>query len=206
MEPSLFICLPFFHFNIIDTNFSGITYIIVQLGTNDLNYLNNPDLFDTAYHALLENLTSLNPEPKEIFTLQFPWFNFTKDYLDYTSFFEGLNVENISHYESIIAEYRTIIKNVSQEFGIQSVDLWEITENNRDYYIDDEIHLNAIGAQIIAEKIHNEIGSKISIIPPESITTTTTDTTGQFSLFWTTIIVLISITTIKNRKRKKDLH
>ncbi|MFQ5979621.1 MAG: SGNH/GDSL hydrolase family protein [Candidatus Heimdallarchaeota archaeon] len=183
--------------NLIDSDFSGLTYIVVQLGTNDLNYLNNPDLFDTAYHALLGDLVSLNPEPQEIFTLQFPWFNFTKDYVDYNSFFQGLNVENISHYESIISQYQAIIKNVSLEFGFQSVDLWEITENHRDYYIDDEVHLNALGAQTIAEKIHNELGSQISVIPP--------DTSEQLH-FPSSILVLATaffiICMLKSRSKK----
>ncbi len=41
-------------------------------------------------------------------------------------------------------------------------------DNEVEYYIADEIHLNALGAQTVAEQIHTEIGSKISFIPPDS--------------------------------------
>lgn len=95
-----------------------------------------------------------------------------------------------------------IIKNVSQEFELQSVDLWEITENHSEYYID-AFHFNNLGAEAIVEKINDEIGSIILIFPPESLTTSSTSTPGfNFIIVLLQVVILTSGIPFRKKNNK----
>ncbi|MCH8905822.1 MAG: SGNH/GDSL hydrolase family protein [Candidatus Heimdallarchaeota archaeon] len=154
--------------NGLPSEISNPTYVIIQLGTNDLLY-GDPEIFNRSYRQVIEDLIALSPH--QIFSLQLPWYNLTKanrilDYLLQTEglkFFEELGFFDVKSPvdQSVIPKYQTVIRSISQEFGIRSIDLWELTENHPEYYIDDEIHLNHFGALAVAEKINQELGSEI---------------------------------------------
>ena len=187
--------------NGLPSEISDPTYVIIQLGSNDLLY-GDPEIFNSSYRKIIEDLLALNPQ--QIYSLQFPWLNLTKsnirlEYLLATEGLEGFEEHGFTDVkipinQSLIPKYQSVIRNISQEFGIHSIDLWEITENHTEYYIEDEAHLNYDGALIVAEKIHQELGSEISEISSDS----STPGLGTLSL----LNAVIVIATLYKRKKK----
>ncbi|MHA1911433.1 MAG: SGNH/GDSL hydrolase family protein [Candidatus Kariarchaeaceae archaeon] len=105
--------------------------IFIMLGIADLYELNPPKFYQD-YSWLIENI--LNHSSAKIFLL-------------------SMTYASLGYAPSMSLEaHQRVILNVSKEFNLQYIDVYNCTELRFDYLID-QVHLNNLGAEIVANEI-----------------------------------------------------
>ncbi len=117
--------------------------IVIMLGTNDAitsyrQYINN---FSSSYRALITAFQELSSEPQIYLVIPPPIFNDSS----------GPN-------STILAqEIIPLIRQVANETGLHLIDFHSDLADHPEYFLDDGLHPNQVGSQVIAEKISQDI-------------------------------------------------
>lgn len=120
--------------------------LVVMLGTND----SKEDVWDAQryqeeYVALVEELQAIESEP-DIY-LMIPPEAFPYE--------DGVIVYGINN-DIIHDEIRHIVRTVSEETGAGLIDLYAVTENHPEYFVDG-VHPNEQGYEVLAKAVYEQI-------------------------------------------------
>ena len=120
--------------------------LVVMLGTND----SKEDVWDAQryqeeYVALVEELQAIESEP-DIY-LMIPPGAFPYE--------DGVIVYGINN-DIIHDEIRHIVRTVSEETGAGLIDLYAVTENHPEYFVDG-VHPNEQGYEVLAKAVYEQI-------------------------------------------------
>lgn len=117
--------------------------VILMLGTNDTATWHGADTFAREYEALLETYLALSSQPRLILcTPPAPqtddWPQGTVSFGVQPACFDALNAA---------------IQNIAERHGLTLVDIYSLTQNHPDWFIDDGIHLDPIGARAVGQAL-----------------------------------------------------
>lgn len=127
--------------------------LVVMLGTNDSKTdVWDADRYREEYVALVEELQTIESEP-DIY-LMIPPEAFPCE--------DGVIVYGISN-DIIRDEIRDIVRTVSEETGAGMIDLYAVTEDHPEYFMDG-VHPNQQGYGVLAEAVYEQIVADRGII------------------------------------------
>lgn len=180
-----------------DTVFeSNVEYVVIVLGGNDFLGMFAPTVFEERFSWLIQAILFLDTTNslKQIFVANIYWALVT------------LNEERTRSFE----QYLEIIDQTSKDNDYPLLDFFNVTENQEDYYVDN-IHLNDLGHQAIAQEVDLVVGPYLSgdkarvsafDIPPTifSYDFENDETPFPFVIFLVVFIVLKTFKKISRRR------
>lgn len=127
--------------------------LVVMLGTNDSKAdVWNAERYKEEYVALVEELQAIESEP-DIY-LMIPPEAFPYE--------DGVIVYGINN-DTIHDEIRDIVRTVSEEAGTGLIDLYAVTENHPEYFMDG-VHPNQRGYEILAQTVYAQMVAERGIV------------------------------------------
>jgi len=178
-------------------------FLYIFLGSVDLPVSSSVE-YERNYRWVIETILDINSTEnfnlKQVILVQFPWIQnqLNSSYLKVPEFFE-------------------IIANLTKEFDFGLVNLWNVTTDHPEYFVD-HVHPSQLGAGIIASEIHRQSSAEIFQVyesmqtsSTEIQTTTTGDgnTTSDNPLTSTNeettyVFIFLAILPVLTRFRKKQ--
>lgn len=124
--------------------------VLLKFGTNDSkpqNWLGREE-FKKQYREVLESYLNLNSKPRVILLQPAAPHHLHGE--------EG-DVYTFDIQRSKVLEAGEVIWELAEEYELATVDIFALTEKHPDWFVDDGIHPNAIGAQKLAEAVWEAI-------------------------------------------------
>lgn len=124
--------------------------VVLMFGTNDSKPQNwrGKEEFKSQYRELVQSYLELPNHPK-VLLLQPPAPHHLHG--------ETGDLYTFDIQRTKVLEAGAVIKELAEEFALSTIDMFAFTEGHPEWFLDDGIHPNAVGAEKIAERVWAEI-------------------------------------------------